>query len=108
MNKFKIILTHDFKNMFYNRLEYYYLYSESYVKTIIDELKAVINIISKFPYLAPKYNSNKNVRRFVIKNKFAIIYKIDGDEIHMLYFLDGRMKNNSLEVNETVSLIYAV
>ena len=108
MNKFKIILTCDFKNMLYSRLEYYYLYSDNYVKTIIDELKAVIDIISKFPYIAPKYNSNKNLRRFVIKNKFAIIYKIDVDEIHMLYFLDGRMKNNSLEVNETVSLIYAV
>ena len=51
-------------------------------------------------------NKTDNIRKAIIKNRFSIIFQIEGNYIKLLYFLDNRMLNNSYMVEEEKELYY--
>lgn len=106
MTKFTIVSTPEFKSMLSETINYYSEFSYSFSYDVLREFEEGCKVISYFPYIVPKFK--ENVRKFIIKNRFIVIYKIEGNEVHMLYFIDGRMANNNLELNETVELIYQI
>lgn len=108
MTKFTIVSTPEFKSMLSETINYYSEFSYSFSYDVLREFEEGCKVISYFPYIVPKFKENENVRKFIIKNRFIVIYKIEGNEVRMLYFIDGHMQNNNLEVNEVVELIYQI
>ncbi len=105
---YDVVLSPEFLNELDEIIGYYSVYSEDYVIDIINEIIKISRLVSRFPYLAPVFKTNIKIRNIIIKNRYILLYRINVDKIEFVHFLDGRMQNNSLEVNETAELIYAV
>ena len=108
MEKYSVILTPEFKMMLNETINYYSKFSNLFSYDIIRELESACKVISYFPYIAPKFKNNENIRKVIIKDRFILIYKIKNKQVILRHFIDGRMQNNNLELNETVELIYQI
>lgn len=102
MNKYNVRFTSIFNIMLNHHLEYYYWYSPLYTGKVMYEINEMIRVLEKFPYVAPMLSNDNDVRKYNIKNRFSIIYKIENNEVGLLYFLDNRMLNNSYMVKEEI------
>ena len=93
MNKYKVILSPTFRKMFKEHLNKYKYYSDVYCNNIEKKLYNAINLLKLFPYSLPiiKYKGIPQIyRKYIIKNRFLIIFKIVNNNVYLLYFIDGR------------------
>ena len=93
MNKYKILFTQTFKDMFKYQFDKYISYSPSYALKIEKRLYEAISVLELFPYATPsvKFRGKpETYRKFIIKKRFLIIFKILDSIIYLLYFIDGR------------------
>ena len=104
MNKYKVRFTSDFNRMLNYHLEYYSLYSQLYVGKIMYEINTMIKVLEKFPYVAPILSNDDDIRKYNINNRFSIIYKIENNEVGLLYFLDNRMLNDNYLAEEIIEV----
>lgn len=98
MNKYKIFFTQQFKDMFNFQLSKYYSYSPTYALNIEKKLNEAINILEIFPHSTPSIklkNKSETYRKFIIKKRFLIIYKISNNIIYLLYFVDARQSRKN-------------
>lgn len=104
MNKYNVTFTRDFNMMLNYHLEYYSLYSMLYVAKVMYEINEMVKVLEKFPYAAPTLSKDNDIRKYIIKNRFSIIYRIDKNEVSLLYFLDNRMLNDNYLAEEIVEI----
>ena len=103
---YKLKISSTFVNMVENIISYYALYSIKYSCNIRVSIYNAINILETYPYAFQQISSQSALRKCVIKGRFSIIYKIEQDEVELLYFLDSRRLNNSYVVEEEKELYY--
>ena len=106
MNENNVIVTDIFKNMLHQILVYYSLYSNVYTLKIMYEVKQAVRLISEYPDLAPRLAKDKSMRKFIIKKRFSIIYKVENDTVELLYFIDSRMLNDTYVMEEEIELYH--
>lgn len=93
MNKYKILFTQTFKDMFKYQFDKYKSYSPTYAYNIKKKLNEAISALEIFPYTTPSVKSKEKsitYRKLIIKKRFLIIFKISQNTIYLLYFIDGR------------------
>ena len=100
MKKYNVVVSPDFKIMLDEILNMYLQCSPLYVRKILKEINLAFEILEKFPYLMQTFPSNNNLRRYVIHKRFSILYRIDNNEIDILYFIDNRMQNGNYLAEE--------
>lgn len=106
MNKYNIVVMPEFKKTLRQNLKYYSLFNNMYSLKIIYEINEMAKIIQKFPYVAQILSKDERIRKYIIKNRFSVIYRIKKDTIELLYFLDNRRLNNSYIVEEEMEVYY--
>ena len=98
MNKYKILFTQTFKDMFKYQFNQYYSYSPTYALNIKKKLFQAISTLETFPHATPSVKfkrKQETYRKIVIKKRFLIIYKILDNTIYLLYFTDGRQDSKN-------------
>lgn len=93
MNKYKILFTQTFKDMFKYQLDKYNSYSPTYALKIEKKLHEAISILELFPYATPSVKfkgKSETYKKFIIKKRFLIVFRIVDNTIYLLYFIDGR------------------
>ena len=93
MNKYKILFTQTFKDMFKYQFDKYKSYSPTYALNIKKKLNEAISALEIFPYATPSVKfrgKSETYRKFIIKKIFLIVFKVVDDTIYLLYFIDGR------------------
>ena len=93
MEKYNVILAPSFKKSLNNTLSIYDIFSSSYSSKIEKKIYDAIALLEFFPYATPSIkfkNKPGYYRKFNIQKRFLIIFKISGDYIYLLYFIDAR------------------
>ncbi|MBR5227773.1 MAG: hypothetical protein IKV94_03955 [Clostridia bacterium] len=93
MKSYKVIFSPSFIKMFEDELNNYISYSSAYTRKIEKKVYEAINLLKIFPYATPtiKFRGDPQVyRKFIVKKKFLIVFKVLDDTIHLDYFIDGR------------------
>ena len=75
-------------------IEYYFLYSQNYIETIISEFEENIMSLQQYPRsgrIAPELERQGITQyRELIQGNYRIIYKISKDKVTVLTVIDGR------------------
>lgn len=103
---YKLKISSTFTDMVENIITDYSLYSMKYSYNVRVAIYNAINILETYPYAFQKISSHSTLRKCVIKSRFSIIYKVEKDEVELLYFIDNRRLNNSYMVEEEKELYY--
>lgn len=93
MKRYKVIFSPSFTKIFKDVLNQYLNYSSTYSHKVQKQVYEAINLLQIFPYATPtiKFRGDPEIyRKFVIKKRFLIIFKIVDSTIHLDYFIDGR------------------
>ena len=103
MNKYKVLLASSFNTMLKYTLYKNKYYSIAYTNKVVDKIYQAITVIKTFPYATPSVKFKYKVgeyRKYIVSNRFLIIFKIESDNIYLLYFIDGRKSlNNYFKIN---------
>lgn len=91
---YKIVFTDDFLDMLEEILESYSAYTQ-YCNAIRLEVWQAIKLLQTYPHIAAMLTKNKSMRKFIIKKRFSIIYRIQDNGVWLLYFIDNRMQNGN-------------
>ena len=90
-------------------LEEIYLYKCEYSIKYADELldkiyNFAIKNLSEFPELGRVYNKKKGLYRLVFSEGYNIYYTINGDDVFILYIIDGSISLNERLEDPNVTL----
>ena len=99
MNKYKLKLSTEFSDMFYLSLLPFKNLSSSYINLIHAKVYYFLDIATYFPYSFPKFHSPEEItdtRKIIIDKRFIIFYKVSGDVINVVYFVDGRRSYDNM------------
>lgn len=95
MGKYNIIISKQFYIMLeYNMLKSNY-YTINYINKVLIKIDNAIAMLKIFPYATPsvKFKDKRGeYRKYVINNRFLIIFKIEQNNVYLLYFIDARMQ----------------
>ena len=97
---YRLKISSTFTDMVENIITNYSLYSIKYSYNIRIAIYNAMNILETYPYAFQKLSQNSALRKCVIKSRFSIIYKIEKDEVELLYFIDNRMQNGNYLAEE--------
>ena len=94
---FNLVIHDAFVNSLNYNLSYYMYNNFNYFSKVIQLTYASMNILKSFPYIYSTFykSSNKEYRKFIIYNRFIIVYYIENTTVNIVYFYDGR-KNSSI------------
>ena len=98
MKNYKIIFSPSFIKMLEDELKNYITYSLTYSRKIENKVYEAISILKIFPYSTPiiKFKSEQEIyRKFIVKKRFLIVFKVLNDTIHLDYFIDGRQSTKN-------------
>ncbi|MCL5028945.1 MAG: type II toxin-antitoxin system RelE/ParE family toxin [Bacteroidetes bacterium] len=68
----------------------------------IDQIDAIVNLLSNFPFIGKIIYLQKHIRSFVISKQTTLIYRIKDEKITILNLFDNRQSPDKLKVNENV------
>jgi len=95
LKEYKDILVKSFLSMLRYLLHRGKYYSVNYINKIVKEIYQAISMLKIFPYATPSIkfkNKPGEYRKYVINNRFLIIFKIEQNNVYLLYFVDARMQ----------------
>ena len=78
----------------YNMLKSNY-YTINYINKVLIKIANAIAMLKIFPYITPSVKFKDKLgeyRKYVINNRFLIIFKIEQNNVYLLYFVDARMR----------------
>ncbi|MCF6326876.1 MAG: hypothetical protein L3J21_06250 [Devosiaceae bacterium] len=71
-------------------------YSAAYADSFHDELtRFIIENLADHPRMGHVYNSEKNIYRLVYRDRYNTYYTIEGNQIFILFIIDGRLSLNA-------------
>lgn len=73
-------------------------WSEKIAKEYADKVDRVIEIISKMPFLYPKIDERKNIRKCLIVKQNAMYYKVKKQTVTILSIFDTRQNPKKLKL----------
>jgi len=95
VGKYNIIISKQFYIMLEcNMLKSNY-YTINYINKVLIKIANAIAMLKTFHYATPsvKFKDKPGeYRKYVINNRFLIIYKIEQNNVYLLYFVDARMR----------------
>ncbi len=94
----RIIWTRRASIVFLEILEFYFIRNrtKTYSKKINSEIKQILNLLGKHPFLGKK--TNKENVRVLIKGNYQIYYKPKTDKIIVLLVWDSRQNPDKLKI----------
>lgn len=95
MEIYNVIVAPSFEIMLTEVLYRNKYYSNSYTNNILNKTYVAISVLETFPYATPsvKFKDKQGeYRKYVINNRFLIIFKIEQNNVCLLYFVDARMR----------------
>ena len=86
------------EKLFFDILEFYYVRNKSktYSRKLNSEIKQLIKILAKHPFLGRK--TEKNNIRVLIKGNYKIFYEIEPEEIVILLVWDTRQNPENFKL----------
>lgn len=69
-------------------------WGERIARNFVDDVFQKIELLSRFPGMAPRLQGYKNVRRCMINRHISLIYRHNEDAIELISFLINRMDSD--------------
>ena len=60
----------------------------------LGKTEKIVEQIERFPFSFPTSALNIRIRKAVINKNTSLVYKVNGNDIDILFFWDNRMKDN--------------
>ncbi len=71
-------------------LEYYYHFSIDFALKLEEKLDQLIENLRRFKKLCPPAKSFPGLRRCVLTENISMVYRLEGDAVHIVAFYDNR------------------
>ena len=93
MKSYNVIFSPSFIEMLEDELSHYITYSSTYASKVEKRVYEAIELLKIFPYATPtiKFRGDLEIyRKFIVYERFLLVFKVLDDTIHLDYFIDGR------------------
>jgi len=92
----QVIITKNAENNLGEIYAYHTEHSLAYADSFHDELTGfIIENLTDHPRLGHVYNPEKQIFRLIYKGRYNTYYTIGGDQIFILFIIDGRLSLNA-------------
>jgi plasmid stabilization system protein ParE len=91
-----VIITQNAENNLGKIYAYHSEYSSAYAESFHDELsRFIVENLAEHPRMGHVHNREKQIFRLIYQGRYNTYYTIDGDQVFVLFIIDGRLSLNA-------------
>lgn len=86
----QVIISPKAEDAYLAILEYYYPFSIDFALKLEEKIDRLIESLRRFKKLCPPAKSFPSLRRCVLTENISLVYRLEGDAVHIVAFYDNR------------------